>query len=166
MLDLIREIDPAHAIAIGAHQLFANQPLLRWDIPKWAKLGDLFTSSIHLSWHFELVDGEVDRPVYMQARLTRDADKQGWTSCYETTGGPVQYSGGFGNAMTPGLMRRLMLSYLAAGNQNIAFWTWNPRPGGWEGGEYGMIDLAGDLTPWAEEAGLVTKAMHRWHDEL
>ena len=166
LLDLIRKIDPAHAIAIGAHQLFANQPLLRWDIPKWAKLGDLFTTSIHLSWHFELVDGEVDRPVYMQARLTRDADKQGWTSCYETTGGPVQYSGGFGNAMTPGLMRRLMLSYLAAGNQNIAFWTWNPRPGGWEGGEYGMIDLAGDLTPWAEEAGLVTKAMHRWHDEL
>lgn len=166
LLDLIRQIDPNHPIAIGAHQLFVNQPLLRWDIPRWAKLGDLFTTSIHLSWHFELVDGEVDRPVYLQARLTRDADKQGWTSCYETTGGPVQYSGGFGNAMNRGLMRRLTLLYLAAGNPNIAYWTWNPRPGGWEGGEYGMIDLAGDLTPWAEEAGVIARAIGRWHEEL
>ncbi|MCC5829422.1 MAG: beta-galactosidase trimerization domain-containing protein, partial [Phycisphaeraceae bacterium] len=166
LLDLIRSIDPDHPIAIGAHQLFANQPLLRWDIPRWAKLGDLFTTSIHLSWHFELVDGEVDRPVYLQARLTRDADKSGWTSCYETTGGPVQYSGGFGNAMTPGLMRRLTLLYLAAGNFNVAYWTWNPRPGGWEGGEYGMIDLAGELTPWAQEAGAIARAMARWNHEL
>ncbi|MCC5850109.1 MAG: beta-galactosidase [Verrucomicrobia bacterium] len=166
LLRLLRGIDPVHAVALGAHQLFASQPLLRWDIPRWAKMGDLFTTSIHLSWHFELVNGEVDRPVYMQARLTRDADKNGWTSCYETTAGPVQYSGGFGNAMTPGLMRRLMLSYLAAGNVNIGFWTWNPRPGGWEAGEYGLIDLAGGLTPWAEEAGRVTHAMQQYHDEL
>lgn len=166
LLGLIRGIDPEHPIALGAHQLFASQPLLRWNIPRWAKMGDLFTTSIHLSWHFELVEGEVDRPVYMQARLTRDADKTGWTSCYETTAGPVQYSGGYGNAMTPGLMRRLMLSYLAAGNVNIGFWTWNPRPGGWEAGEYGLIDLAGNLTPWAEEAGRVTRAMERYHDEL
>lgn len=166
LLRLIRGIDPAHPVAIGAHQLFASQPLLRWNIPRWAKMGDLFTTSIHLSWHFELVRGEVDRPVYMQARLTRDADKTGWTSCYETTGGPVQYSGGYGNAMTPGLMRRLMLSYLAAGNVNIGFWTWNPRPGGWEAGEYGLIDLAGALTPWAEEAGRVTRAMQQHHEEL
>jgi len=166
LLELIRSIDQEHGIAIGAHQLFASQPLLRWDIPRWAKLGDLFTTSIHLSWHFELVDGEVDRPVYLQARMTRDADKTGRTSCYETTAGPVQYSGGFGNAMSPGLMRRLMFSYLAAGNLDIAFWTWNPRPGGWEAGEYGMIDLAGDLTPWAQEAGRIAKAMDQYHKEL
>ncbi len=166
LLRLIRGIDPEHPVAIGAHQLFASQPLLRWNIPQWAKMGDLFTTSIHLSWHLELVDGEVDRPVYMQARLTRDADKTGWTSCYETTAGPVQYSGGFGNAMTPGLMRRLMLSYLAAGNVNIGFWTWNPRQGGWEAGEYGLVDLAGGLTPWAEEAGRVARAMHLYHAEL
>lgn len=166
LLRLIRGIDSQHPVAMGAHQLFASQPLLRWNIPRWAKMADLFNTSIHLSWHFELVEGEVDRPVYMQARLTRDADKTGWTSCYETTGGPVQYSGGYGNAMTPGLMRRLMLSYLAAGNVNIGFWTWNARPGGWEAGEYGLIDLAGDLTPWAEEAGRVTRAMQRYLDEL
>jgi len=78
----------------------------------------------------------------------------------------VQYSGGYGNAMTPGLMRRLTLNYLAAGNQGIAFWTWNHRNGGWEVGEYGLVSLDNQLTPWAIEAGKVSKAMKKYAAEL
>jgi beta-galactosidase len=163
---IIRKHDPDHPIAVGSHQLFYNQPMLRWDTGQWARLGDLHFSSIHLSWHFELVKGEVDRPVYMQARMTRDYLKGGWTSAYETTGGAVQYSGGYGNAMSVGLMRRLMLSYLAAGHVNIAFWTWNHRPGGWEGGEYGMTTLSGEVSDWAREAGRIARCMERWRHEL
>ncbi|MFW5839965.1 MAG: beta-galactosidase trimerization domain-containing protein, partial [Planctomycetota bacterium] len=127
---------------------------------------DLFTTSIHLSWHFEAACGEVDRPVYFQSRQTRDYFKGGWTSAYETTGGAVQYSGGYPNSMNPGLMRRLMCNYLAAGHVNIAFWTWNNRPGGWEAGEYGMTSLSGKVTSWASQAGQIARAMGKYHREL
>lgn len=166
MIAFLRRYDTEHPITVGAHQLFLNQPQQRWDNGAWARLGDLHFSSIHPSWHFESVAGEIDRPVYMQARMTRDYFKGGWTSAFETTGGPVQYSGGYGNAMTPGLMRRLMLSYLAAGNINIAFWTWNARPGGWEAGEYGLTTLSGAISPWAQEAGRVAHGIEQYHAEL
>lgn len=166
LIDLIYKHDPVHPVAVGSHQLFSNNAYMRWDVPARARLGDLHYSSIHLPWHFEHVAGEIDRPVYMQARLTRDYFKGGWTSAYETTGGAVQYSGGYGHAMTPGLMRRFMCSYLAAGNLNIAFWTWNHRPGNWEAGEYGLTTLSGQLSIWALEAGKVAQGMAKYHTEL
>ncbi|MGC9452814.1 MAG: beta-galactosidase [Oceanipulchritudo sp.] len=165
-LNVYRDIDPNHPVLTGSHQLFCNQAAHRWDSDRWAKLGDCFTTSIHLAWHFDLVEGEVDRPLYMQARQTRDWFKGGFTSCYETTGGPVQYSGGFGNSMSAGLMRRLILNYLAAGNINFSFWVWNSRPGGWEAGEYGLTSLSGALTPWAEEAGRLVRLAKAYKDEL
>lgn len=165
-LGVYRERDAIHPVLTGSHQLFCNQADHRWDSDRWAKLGDCFTTSIHLAWHFELVEGEVNRPVYMQARQTRDWFKGGWTSCYETTGGPVQYSGGYGNSMSPGLMRRLLLSYLAAGNINASFWVWNPRPGGWEAGEYGLTSLSGAITPWALEAGRIIRIAREHAGEL
>jgi beta-galactosidase len=165
-LRVYRELDTVHPVLTGSHQLFCNQASHRWDSERWAKIGDHFTTSIHLAWHFDLVEGEVDRPVYMQARQTRDWFKGGFTSCYETTGGPVQYSGGFGNSMSPGLMRRLILSYLAAGNINCSFWVWNARPGGWEAGEYGLTSLSGQLTPWAKEAGQLIQLARAHSAEL
>lgn len=152
---LIRQYDDKHWIKVGNHQLFLNQPAFRWDSADAARAGDTHQTSLHLAWHFEAVGGELDRPVYMQARITRDWFKYGWTSAYETTGGAVQYSGGYPNSMSPGLMRRLLFNYLAAGNLALAFWTWNHRPGGWEQGEYGLVDLAGRPTPWAEETARI-----------
>jgi len=165
-INLIRKYDNNTPITTGSHNVFLNQPMLGWDIGEWARMADMHFTSIHLPWHFSLVNGEVDRPIYMQARLTKDYFKYGWTSAFETTGGAVQYSGGYGNAMTPELMRRLTLSYLAAGNQSIAFWTWNHRDGGWEVGEYGMVSLDNQITPWAEEAGKVAKGMKKHIGEL
>lgn len=166
LVSIIRKHDEEHPVTIGSHQLFYNPAQLAWDTAQRARVADLHTTSIHLSWHFEQVAGEVDRPVYMQAKQTRDYFKGGWTSAYETTGGPVQYSGGYGVGMTAGLMRRMALSYLAAGNVNIAFWTWNHRPGCWEAGEYGLTSLSGKLTPWATAAGKVADGMRRYHEEL
>jgi len=166
VMRIAHEIDPDTPIQTGSHQLLSAQPHLRWDVGRWARLGDQHTSSIHLSWHFEIPEGEVDIPAYLQARLTHDYFKNGWTSAFETTGGAVQYSGGYGNAMTPGLFRRLMLAYLAAGNQALAFWTWNHRPGGWEAGEYGLTTLSGAVSRWALEIGKVAQGMEKYISEL
>ena len=99
------------------YDLFANQASCLWDNTKLGKVADGIGTSVHLSWHFEPVDGEVDRPVYIQARMTRDMAKGKPTACWEATGGPVQFSGGYGNSMSAGLMRRLCMAYLAAGNR-------------------------------------------------
>lgn len=158
--------DPDRICTTGNHQLFASQPCHRWDVANWARQGDLHATSIHMSWHFEAAEGEVDRPVYMQARMTSDWFKDAYTSAFETTGGAVQYSGGYPNSMSAGLMRRLCANYLAAGNQALAFWTWNHRPGGWEIGEYGLAGLSGEITPWAKAVGKVARGMGKYRREL
>ena len=60
-----------------------------------APLGS-FYPSIHPAWHFEEVDFEIPRPVYMQASLAQDWFKGGWAATWESTGGPQQLSGGKG----------------------------------------------------------------------
>lgn len=164
--DIIREVDQKTPIIIGSHQYFYNNGQMGWDQMGIGRVADASTSSIHLSWHFESVKGEVDRPHYMQSRLTSDCFKGGYSIAFETTGGPVQYSGGYGNHMDAGLMRKVMLNFLAAGNEGIAFWDWKPRPGGIEAGEYGLLSLSGKITERAEEAGRIIKAMERHRQEI
>ncbi len=166
LTDIIHELDPDRPVLFGNHQLFYSNGQLAWDQFGVARTADGHFSSIHLSWHFESARGEVARPHYMQSRLTADAFKGGHTNAYETTSGPVQYSGGYGNHMDAGMMRLFMFDYLAAGNEGIAFWDWIPRPGGIEAGEYGMISLSGRLTEWAEEGGRITRAMERYRHEI
>ena len=165
-VELVRQVDPDHPICVGNHQLMYNHAQLGWDVFNTARVADLHFTSIHLSWHFEPAFGEVDRPVYMQSRMTADAFKGGATSAFETTGGTVQYSGGYGHHMDAGLMRRLMLSYLAGGNEVIAFWCWRCRPGGLEAGEYALTTLSGRISEWAVEAGRVIGGMRRHVREL
>lgn len=166
LAEVFRKYDQRHAMLMGSHQLQINPVGLNWDFGRWARIGDQHFCSLHLPWHFELVAGEVDRPVLMQAKQTRDYFKGGWTSAFETIGGAVQYSGGYGVGMTRGLMRRHIVNYLAAGHLAMAFWTWNHRPGGWEAGEYGLTSLSGRLTEWGEEAGRISGAARRFAPEL
>ncbi len=166
IMDIVNALDPEHPRAVGAHQLFANQPELRWDHGAFARTADLYFSSIHLSWHFGFVANEVDRPVLMMSKLTADMIKGGWASAFETTGGSVAYSGVCANAMTPGLMQRLICAYLAAGNKALAFWTWNPRPGGSEAGEYSLTTLSGAISTWALEAGKLSQLMVKHKREI
>ncbi len=163
---VFREYRGGGIAQVGMHQFFLNQASMCWDFGEWARLADCHFCSLHLPWHFELVEGKVDRPVAMQAKLTRDYFKHGMTSCFETIGGAVQYSGGYGSGMTEGLMRRHILSYLGTGNLAMAFWTWNHRPGGWESGEYGLTSLSGEITPWAKEIGKVSRLAQQYIDEL
>ena len=166
VLDRVRRLDPSRPCLLGIHQLLGNNAEVLWDNPARAKLPDVCVSSIHLSWHYELVEQEIDRPTIMQAKMTADHASGPLSVAYETTGGPVQFSGGHGNAMSPALMRRLCLAYLAGGNRGMGFWTWNSRPGGWEAGEYAMTTLDNRVTPWAEAAGEVATQLTRYADEL
>ena len=164
--DRIGRLDPTRPRMLGTHQLLGNNAQLLWDNPKRARIADVHATSIHLSWHFELVDGEVDRPTLVQAKMTADYAPGKLSSAHETTGGPVQFSGGHGNSMSPGLMRRLCACYVGAGNRGIGFWTWNARPGGWEAGEYAMTTLTGEPTAWGRAAGAFSRVLAERGAEL
>ncbi|MBM4034461.1 MAG: hypothetical protein FJ291_22170 [Planctomycetes bacterium] len=136
-----------------------------------------FYPSIHLSWHFEEVDFEVVRPVYMQASLAQDWFKGGWAATWESTGGPQQLSGGkgwepegaaktAGFTVDDGVMTQLMLSYLAAGFKGFGHWCWNGRSAGWEAGEYALLGRDGKPTARAIQVGRIGQAARRWRDEL
>ncbi|MGK7961261.1 beta-galactosidase trimerization domain-containing protein [Crocosphaera sp.] len=128
-----------------------------------------FYPSIHLAWHFDEVEHEIVRPIYMQAALTHDYFKGGWSATWESTGGPQQLSGGKGgNGFTvdQGTMTQLMLSYLAAGYKGFGLWAWSARTAGWEAGEFTLLDRHNQVTPRAIRAGQIGKTARKYRDEL
>lgn len=136
-----------------------------------------FYPSIHLAWHFEEVDYEVTRCIYMQSSLTTDWFKGGWASTWESTGGPQQFSGGKGwdrkgQEGTPGFtvddgtMTQLLLSYIAGGLKGVGLWAWNYRKAGWESGEYALLNRQLEPGPRAIKAGKIAKAANKYRDEL
>ncbi len=136
-----------------------------------------FYPSIHLAWHFEEVEYEVARCIYMQASLAADWFKGGWSATWESTGGPQQFSGGkawnaksaeetAGYTVDAGTMSQLLLSYLAAGFKGVGLWSWNPRQAGWEAGEYALLDRQNRAGTRAERAGAIARAANQYRDEL
>jgi beta-galactosidase len=139
--------------------------------------GGSFYPSIHLTWHFDEVNFEVARPVYMQASIAADWAKGIWSATWESTGGPNYFSGGKGaleetknvtpgNSCTAGTMTQMMLSYLAAGFRGFGLWTWNYRTAGWEAGEYAIVDRNLKAGPRAERIGLIGRTARTYRREL
>ncbi len=134
-----------------------------------------FYPSIHLAWHFEEVDFEVARPIFMMAQLVQDWFKGGWAASWESTGGPQQFSGAkapfwppardkiAGFTVDAGVMTQLMLSYLAGGFKGFGFWCWHSPHGV---GEFSTLDRQGRPTDRAVAMGRIGQAARRWRDEL
>jgi beta-galactosidase len=134
-----------------------------------------FYPSIHLSWHFEEVDFEIVRPVYMMAQRMQDWFKGGWSAAWESTGGPQQFDGGkapfceaargriAGFTVNAGVMTQLMLSYLAGGFKGFGFWCWS-APGGVA--DYSVLDRQRRPSDRAVRMGRIGQAARRLRDEL
>ena len=136
-----------------------------------------FYPSIHLAWHFEEIDYEVARGIYMQSSIANDWFKGGWAATWESTGGPQQFSGGKGwndqaGETTPGFtvnegtITQLILSYLAGGFRGVGLWSWNYRRAGWESGEYALLNKNNEPGPRAIRAGKIAQAADHYRDEL
>lgn len=161
--------DAGAPVRTGGHHLLDNQAFSGWDLEGQAHaaaVGGSFYASIHLPYHLRQVAGEIDRPIYLQARTVADMFKGGWAATWESTGGPTMWSGQHSYAVDAGLISRLMLTYVAAGLRGIGLWTWNARDAGDEGGEYALTDLNGQVTDRARAAGAIAQALQRHRFEL
>jgi beta-galactosidase len=168
-MELYTEWDPLEPERTGGHQIFENQAINTWDLEgqaKTASIGGSFYSSIHLCHHFFLVDGEITKPVYIQARIVADMFKGGWAATWESTGGPTFHSGYFPTTVDRNKIRQLMVSYIAAGLKGIGFWMWNSRGEGWETGEYALCDIQGKPSERATEAGKISRILQEQRFEL
>ncbi len=131
-----------------------------------------FYPSMHFSWHFDGVNHELTRPVYMQASLMADLFKGGWTGGWESTGGPQQLDGESDTEIPnsyfvgAGELMQLYLSQLAGGFRGFGIWCWNARSAGKEAGEYSLLDRNGAVTDRAVRIGQLGKAMQRHRLEL
>lgn len=130
-----------------------------------------FYPSMHFSWHYDQVNHELTRPMYMQAALMNDLFKGGWTGGWESTGGPQQLDGERGALVNsyyvgPGELTQLFLSQLAAGFKGFGIWCWNSRSAGKEAGEYALLDRNGQVTDRAVRMGQIGQAMQRYRFEL
>lgn len=136
-----------------------------------------FYPSIHLAWHFEEVDHEVTRCVYMQSSLVTDWFKGGWSAVWECTGGPQQFSGGkgwdrkgaestAGFTVDGGTITQMLFSYLAGGLKGVGLWAWNYRRAGWESGEYALLNRQNEPGERAIRAGQIAQAAEKYRDEL
>jgi beta-galactosidase len=131
-----------------------------------------FYPSMHFSWHYNLVKGEVTKSLYMQAALMNDFNKGGWTGGWESTGGPQQLDGernpGHDNAYYVGKdeLLQLYISQIAAGFKGFGIWCWNARSAGKESGEYSLLDRNGQITDRAVAIGKLSQAMQRYRFEL
>jgi beta-galactosidase len=131
-----------------------------------------FYPSMHFSWHYNLVKGEITKSLYQQASLMNDFNKGGWTGGWESTGGPMQMDGeknpGHNNSYYVGAdeLTQLYLSQLAAGFKGFGIWCWNARSAGKEGGEYSLLDRNGQVTDRAVAIGQLGKAMQKYRFEL
>ena len=164
-----QKYDPEEPIRTGNHMLFYNQAAHGWDLETQARAmreGGSFYNSIHLVHHFGEVEGEVERPVYMQARMTQDFFKGGWSATWESTGGPAIYSGHSGAGVDQGMITKLMLNYVAAGLKGIGFWSWTAREAGHELGEYALTDMDGDPCPRTKRAGKIARRLQKYRFEL
>ena len=137
-----------------------------------------FYPSFHPAWHFEEVGFETVRPFYMQSSITTDWFKGGWNATWESTGGPQQMTGHKapfvpavrdqkpGVTVDEGVMRQLMLSWIAGGYRGFGMWCWTTRTAGWEAGEFGLLDRNNRPTDRAVVAGKIGRACRRLRDEL
>lgn len=161
--------DTDEPVRTGCHHVLENQAAAGWDFELQAKAiapAGSFYGAFHPSQHLKEVDGELDIPCYLTARLVADFAKGGWPAMWETTGGPTNYSGTQPFAMDGDTLMRCWLSYLAAGLKGIGIWSWNARDHGWQIGEDSLCDLTGKPTDRARAAGKVAHACERWRFEL
>lgn len=175
------DADPHEPVRAGGEMglflPFASRATDMEGIAALMSRGGSFYPSIHLAWHFEEVDFELPRTIYMQASLAADWFKGGWSATWESTGGPQQLSGGkawdlfaarktAGFTVDAGTITQLLLSYLAGGFRGAGLWAWNCRTAGWEAGEFALLDRNGQVTDRARHAGAIAQAANRLRDEL
>ena len=116
------------------------------DVWKEEKVVDILGASIHPAW---MLNPSAPHSAYGELVARRldviagpSGTKPWWVT--EFQGGPTVFTGRFPFNPTPADLTRWMWDAYGAGGRAVIFWLWNPREGGQEGGEWGLVGPRGE----------------------
>lgn len=133
--------------------------------PAWGELGDPDISSAQRVRQSYAVYQQLWENIVMKFDYVRSASKTGEIWCAELQGGRAGGGPDPGRVPDAGDIRRWVLGPLAAGARGICFWNHRSEPFWSEGYGFGLLELEGDTTERAAEAGRLGKAINA-HAEL
>ncbi len=115
------------------------------DVWKEQKIVDILGASIHPAWIFSPQAPRTEYGELFAYRLDLIAGPSGnkpwWVT--ELQSGPTVFTGRFPLNPEPEDITRWLWDSYGAGARGVIFWLWQPREGGQEGGEWGLVSLDG-----------------------
>ena len=129
--------------------------------PAWGELGDPDINSALRVRQSPVVARQLWENVLMKFDYVRSASRNGEFWCAELQGGRAGGGVDAGRVPDAGDMRRWVLGTLAAGARGICFWNHRSEPFWSEGYGFGLLELEGDTTERAAEAGRIGAAINR-----
>ncbi len=156
----VRRYDPDAHLHVNNHAIF--QLAGEYDFPSWRSVLSSFGGSAHASWHF----GYFKRNRYSyavaanSAILQAGAGNKPWLMT-ELQGGNNTYSGYDAMCPTKEEIAQWIWSVVGGGGKGAIFWSLNPRAGGFEAGEWAMLDYQGQPSDRLQAAGEVARVMEQ-----
>lgn len=160
----VRQYDPEAHLHINNHAIF--QTVAEYDFAAWRPHLSSLGGSAHASWHF----GYFDRAHYTHAMaangaiLHSGAGALPWAMT-EMQGGNNTYSGYHAMCPTAAEIEQWLWTVVAQGAKGAMFWCLNPRAGGFEAGEWAMLDYQLQPSDRLQAAGKVAAMLER-HKKL
>lgn len=142
----VEAIDPNHPTHFNVTEPTGDA--VGQDVWKEKRVPDILGVSMHAAWVFPPTTPESDYGELYAYRLDLIANasaaapqKPFWVT--ELQSGPTIFTGKFPLYTTPGDLTRWMWDSYGAGSRAVIFWLWDPRVGGTEAGEWGLVSLDG-----------------------
>ena len=132
--------------------------------PAWGELGDPDITSAQRVRQPYAVYQQLWENIMMKFDYVRSASETGEIWCAELQGGRAGGGPDPGRVPDAGDIRRWVLGPLAAGARGICFWNHRSEPFWSEGYGFGLLELKGDTTERAAEAGRLGKAINSHAD--
>ena len=160
LAEQVRRYDPAAHLHVNNHAIF--QLVGEYDFPSWRSTLSSFGGSAHASWHF----GYFNRNRYSyavaanSAILHSGAGPKPWLMT-ELQGGNNTYSGYDAMCPTKEEIIQWLWTVVGSGGKGAIFWSLNPRAGGYEAGEWAMLDFRNQPSDRLKAAGVVAKTIQQ-----
>ena len=154
----IYKYDPASHLHVNNHSIF--QLVAEYNFPEWRKFLSSLGGSAHASWHF----GYFKRPQYAMALAANCAIIQSgagnlpWLMT-ELQGGNNTYSGYEPMCPTKEEIAQWLWTVIGSGGKGAIFWSLNPRSGGFEAGEWALLNYQNKASDRLIAAAGVTKIL-------
>ena len=148
----VRLHDPGAHLHVNNHAIF--QLVGEYDFPAWRNTLSSLGGSAHASWHF----GYFPRNRYSFAVAANSAILQSGAGSLpwlmtELQGGNNTYSGFDAMCPTRQEITQWIWTVIGGGGKGSIFWSLNPRVGGFEAGEWAILDYQLQASDRLEAAG-------------